>query len=277
MSILIVVVAWQLRQSWIKDTVDISSNRYQQTILLFIIPPLLLLNSTIAVVCMGPHGQMVWLAEGWWSYGISLAFVVAAIGALLRLAWLSRRIVNHCRKYPRRDLGGIFARTIDISAIYCAQIGFWQPELIVSSGFLNEVNSVHQSAILAHEIAHLYYRDNFCFFWLGWLRNISFWLPHSESMWQELLFLREIRADRWAAKHTDSLILAEALLLVVKSATICSPNFSMTINDHSISHRLERRIDALFDNDDNTQSYNPLIWTVSMVVFLPLSIVPFHA
>jgi Zn-dependent protease with chaperone function len=48
---------------------------------------------------------------------------------------------------------------------------------------------------LAHEQAHAHYRDTFWFFWLNVLTS---WLPHTEALWQEILFLREIRADEKA-------------------------------------------------------------------------------
>ena len=55
----------------------------------------------------------------------------------------------------------------------------------------------------------------FGFFWWGWLRRLTEWLPHSKELWQELLLLRELRADQWAAQQVDPLVLAESLLLMV--------------------------------------------------------------
>jgi Zn-dependent protease with chaperone function len=99
---------------------------------------------------------------------------------------------------------GEHSRVLDNPIPFSALIGFWQPELIVSQGLLNTLDQDHLEAVFKHEQGHYYYRDTFWFFWLGWVRSISAWLPNTEALWQELLLLREMRADRWAGSTSRS-------------------------------------------------------------------------
>jgi len=74
---------------------------------------------------------------------------------------------------------------------------------------LDTLDNAHLDAVIAHEQAHFYW-DTFWFFWLGWVLHCH--CCNTESLWQELLILREVRADHWAAQQVDPLLLAESLL-----------------------------------------------------------------
>ena len=154
-------------------------------------------------------------------------------------------------------------------------MGFWKSELVFSQGLLDTFTSEQIAAILVHEQAHQHYRDTFWFFWLGWVHQWTQWLPQAESMWQELLILRELRADRWAAKKVDALLLAESLLLMVQSPqwsdALCA-SFSPVLPQS----RLEERIDALLVASEEITSLNLRSWCWGLLVLLPLLIVPFH-
>ena len=131
------------------------------------------------------------------------------------------------------------------------------------------------AAVITHEKAHAYYHDTFWFFWLGWLKRISFWLPYTESLWQELLLLREIRADGWATQWVEKLTLAESLVQVIASplSPVTAANFSCM----APASRLNRRIDALLQVKD--YGFTPR-WAVVLggiaVSLIPLSSIPFH-
>jgi beta-lactamase regulating signal transducer with metallopeptidase domain len=232
--------------------------------------------TALAVLCMGPQGQMIGLHSDWFSYCLVLGCVGFAVGFCLKLAAEGWQSVQQIRTYPQIELEGRLARLLDNPILFSAQIGFWQPELVVSQGLLQTLKPEHLEAVLTHEQAHYYYRDTFWFFWLGWLRRITFWLPNTEALWQELLILRELRADRWAVGRVDALLLAESLLIVVSAPMMASESFCAAFSRAAPHNRLQERIDALLEPESSTQSS---LWTWSWVllVLLPLLAVPFHS
>jgi Zn-dependent protease with chaperone function len=279
MLLSILLLAISLRYIWTQKLVDTWIDPWHRTLELFLLPPLLLFTSAIAIIWMGPHGQMVWQREGWLSYLLAIGFVGFSIIYLLRLTWNSYRILQQIRTHPKAHLHDRPVRILDSIAPYSAQIGFWQPELIITQGLLDTLSLAHLEAVLAHEQAHYYYRDTFWFFWLGWVKRVTRWLPQTEAIWQELLVLREMRADRWASRQTDPLLVAEALLLVVQNSSICTEPFCTAFNQIVQIDRLERRIEALLTTPEIEyldRSVNWWNWAYFLLTFSPLLIVPFH-
>ena len=254
------------------------SHRWQSALGAFLFPPALLAASSVAVICMGPHGRMiwhmVWHGEGWVSYGLALGFWSAAIVLALKLTWEGYRTLGQTRQQRAIEISGAPGRLLDTPTLYSAQIGFWTPELVVSQGLLDTLSPDQLEAVLVHEQAHLHYRDTFWFFWLGWLRHLTAWLPQTESLWQELLALREIRADRWAAQSVDSLLLAEALLVVVSNPIAAEP-FGAAFASLAPPNRLEQRIEALL-MPEPIQSPQLRAWIWLLLALLPLLAIPFH-
>jgi Zn-dependent protease with chaperone function len=269
-------LAWLLRCCWTKPT-GYWALRWQQTLLCFLLSPLLLLVTAIAVLLMGPQGQMIGLHTDGYSYCLVVGTVGLAIGCGLKLAVEGWQSVRTIRTYPQINLDGKPARLLYNSTPYSAQIGFWQPELVVSQGLLETLDPEYLQAVLIHEQAHHYYRDTFWFFWLGWLRRITAWLPNTEALWQELLILREIRADRWAAERIDALLLAESLLIVVSTPMMASESFSAAFSRATPPNRLQERIEALLDEPESQDSSNWWTWSWVLFALLPLVAVPFHS
>jgi hypothetical protein len=121
---------------------------------------------------------------------------------------------------------------------------------------------------------------------VGWLRRLTGWLPNTEALWQELLTLRELRADRWAAQRVDPLLLGEALLQVVGYGVVEQPaaawvGFAMTVSSDS-GQRLQERIDALLQQaesgpvDPLPHSSSIRGWAWLGLSLLPLLAIPFH-
>ena len=239
---------------------------------------------------MGPHGRMVWVGNDWLSYDLAIGFLGMAVFYWLKLAGAGGRMLQQVRTYPTIELNGNSVRLLDLQTPYSAQIGFWEPELVITQVLLDSLGTKHLEAVLAHEQAHYYYRDTYCFFWLGWVRQITAWLPQTESMWQELLVLRELRADRWAADRTDPLLVAEALLLVVHNASAFTENFCAAFSQIAQADRLNQRIDALLEilepalddrvggTEPQHQQHQPnrSAWVWLLLALLPLLAVPFH-
>ncbi|MGB5960553.1 MAG: M56 family metallopeptidase [Coleofasciculaceae cyanobacterium] len=266
-------LAWLLRCSY--GQTGNWFQRWQQALFCFLLPPLLLLMTALAVLCMGPQGKMIGLHTEYFSYCLVLASLVISILFGLKLAaeaWKCRQQVNN---YPRINLKGKTAHLLNSPLLYTAQIGFWQPSLVISQGLLETLNTEQLQAVLTHEQAHYYYRDTFWFFWLGWVRRVTTWLPNTELLWQELLLLREIRADRWAANRVDALLLAESLLIVVRAPMIAS-DFAAAFSCAAPPSRLQERIEALLSKPDDPTASNYWSWSWVLVGLLPLIAVPFH-
>jgi Zn-dependent protease with chaperone function len=251
--------------------------RWQRSLLLFISPPLLLITTAIAVICMGPQGEMLGLSTGWVSYLLAWGFCgwTAIVGLVLGYqGWQSVQKVND---YPQINIKGKSVRLLDNPILFSAQIGFWSPNLVVSQGILEKLNSDQLYAVLNHEQAHYYYRDTFWFFWLGWLGKIVPFLPNTKILWHELLTLREIRADQWAKKQVDGLLLAETLLLMVSDRCIQTSNFCAALSCTTPPNRLTERIDALLaETDFSIQQNNYWFWSWILLNFCPLITMFFH-
>lgn len=278
------VLAWWLRTRWSHQS-GRWHDRWQATLKAFLLPPLLLLTTSIAIIWMGPVGTMVAQWDGWLSYTLSLLAVPMAVGLGGKLAFAGWRSLRQISTYPSIQLQEQSAYLLPSAIPFLAQVGFWQPKLVVTQGLLDVLSSEHLEAALTHEQAHFYYRDTFWFFWLGWLRRLTHWLPQTTALWQELLLLRELRADQWAAQIVDSLLLAEALLSVSSQ-----PQFLLqetyaafgeaTISDESTEgtafQRLRERVDALLTTPEVTPPANVSAWGWLLLGFLPLTIIPFH-
>ena len=251
------------------------SVRWRRALFLFLFPPLLIFMTVIALLCMGPQGKMGGSQAGW--FGYLLAFSCLAFFSILciKLTWEGQQSVKSARNCPLVNLEGKQVRLLNTGALFAGQIGFWQPGLVVSQGLLQTLSPDHLETVLAHEQGHYHYRDTFWFFWLGWLRSCTAWLPNTEALWQELLVLRELRADAHAALQVDPLLLAESLLLVVSNPPLSSEVCCAALGSPSVD-RLEQRINALLAEPQPTSEAQLQSWNCFLLAFLPLVAVIFH-
>ncbi|MDC0832749.1 hypothetical protein AY599_12210 [Leptolyngbya valderiana BDU 20041] len=259
-------------------------DRWYAALAQLVFPPLLLVTTALAVVCMGMGGNMAWSGTAELSYGISASFLAVAGARLVGCgvsAWRSQRSL---RRYPQRQILDYPCRVFEEDIPFSAVVGFWRPELAVARGLLDRLDEPRLKAVLAHERAHLYYRDTFWFFWLGWLKRSTLWLPKTEAIWDELLLLREIRADRWAAQQVDGLLLAESLLTVAKVPFQSMPSIPFgdrsdvraALSCDAPRSRLEERIEALLEDAPPIPNWQPCLCQWLALALVPMSVVPFH-
>ncbi|MEM9151038.1 MAG: M56 family metallopeptidase [Cyanobacteria bacterium P01_F01_bin.3] len=257
--------------------------RWHLALTAFVVPPLLLLATTVAILLMGVGGT-VYAWDGLLSYGLSLAFVLLALALWLQLSWLTHKTLREIRRSPKSliEAGGVrsVGRVMDLSAVFSAQVGVWSSELVMSQALLTHLDEPHLEAVLAHEMGHAHYRDTFWFFWLGGLRRLTIWLPFTEALWQELLLLREVRADRWAARRVDSLVLAESLMSVITAPLMTAESVCPGFSCAAPRSRLAQRIDALLLDESAGLLMNSelMLWQkVAIALALsPLLTIPFH-
>lgn len=276
-SLILVAIGlcWLLRLQWARSTSP-WQQRWQTALGQFLFPPMLLLLTALSVLGMGTQGTMLGLPVGWIGYSIAVAFLGVALLSGLVLFWQGRRSRQTVRSYPAITLENQAARLLNTSSLFAAQVGFWRSELVVSQGLLQSLEPEQLHAVLTHEQAHAYYRDTFWFFWLGWIRRLTQWLPKTEGLWQELLLLRELRADRWAAQRVDSLLLAESLLQVVRSPIATSDSACAAFGDANLSNRLEERIESLLSEPPELPRRHWSSWSWLILSLLPLLTVPLH-
>ncbi|ARV57472.1 peptidase M56 BlaR1 [Nostocales cyanobacterium HT-58-2] len=251
------------------------SERWQRALFSFLFPPLLIFITAIAIVCMGPQGNMSGLLTGWLSYVLALMSLAFIAILCLKLAWQGWQSVKSARNCPLVSLAGQQVRLLDTESLFAGQIGFWQPELVLSQGLLQTFTKEQLETVFAHEQGHYHYRDTFWFFWLGWVRSCTVWLPKTEALWQELLVLRELRADAHAALQVDPLLLAESLLLVVSNQPVSSEIFCAALGSSGVD-RLEQRIEALLAQPEPIPKVQFQFWNNFLLAFLPLVTVMFH-
>ncbi|AUT03369.1 peptidase M56 BlaR1 [Nostoc sp. CENA543] len=251
--------------------------RWRRSLFLFLFPPLLIFMTAISLLCMGPQGQMGGMYTGWLSYSLALMVLSVFSSLCLKLAYQGWRSLQSARNCPLVNFAGKPIRLLNTQALFAGQIGFWQPELVVSQGLLETLSPEHVESVLAHEQGHHHYKDTFWFFWLGWIRTCTAWLPNTEPLWQELLVLRELRADHYAASQVDPLVLAESLLLVVSngSAFAHSEICCAALGD-GVGERLEQRIEALLAPVATTPEMKLPSWHTFFLAFVPLLTVIFH-
>ena len=275
-------LAWGLRYSWqnSNDADQLSwLQRWQKALVCFVLPPLLVVMTAIAVLCMGADGQMIGFEAGRLSYAIALIFLIYSVVRSVQLAlngWQSlQKLENLVVDLPSDHLIAEPVKLLNMPMLFAAQIGFWRSQLFISQGLLDQLDRDHLEAVLLHERAHAHYHDTFWFFWLGCLRQVMPWLPNTQILWEELLLLRELWADRWAAQYADGLVLAESLLEMV-SSNMQPETFTAAFGATSGSDRLEERIDFLLANPQPLPqfSWRSLFWIGFSL--LPLAVLPLH-
>jgi Zn-dependent protease with chaperone function len=276
MILVVLAIALGIRTNFTSSKTN-WQERWQAALFRFLFPILLLLTTAIALVFMGSQGTMMGLRSGWLSYGIGLGFWVYSIGVFATLCWQGFQTVFQISTLPQQQLDRQNIRLWQSDRIFAAQIGFWHPQLVVSSGLIQQFDRLHLEAVLKHEQAHLIYRDTFWFFCLGCLKQIAWWLPQTATLWQELLLLREVRADRWAAKSINSLVLAESLLWSVSSMSGFSPPISAALGQYG--DRLEERIEALLAEpiSDDELELPKFRWAWLTLAGLPLISILLHS
>lgn len=264
----------------IRQVTNIQGNwnrRWRQALFLFLFPPLLVFSTAIALLCMGTQGRMGIWQTGCISYVLALCSLFTFVIILVKLAYQGFLSIQSTRNCPLILLENQPVRLLNTQAMFAGQIGFWHPNLVISEGLLQNLSPAHLETVLAHEQGHYYYRDTFWFFWLGWIRECTDWLPNTATLWSELLLLRELRADACAASQVDPLLLAESLLLVVSNQTLSSEVLCAALGSSSHGDRLEQRIEALLTIPESSSvQFDHQSWHYFLLALLPLVTVLFH-
>jgi Zn-dependent protease with chaperone function len=253
--------------------------RWYYNLLLFMLPPLFLLMTALAILSMGFQGEMLGLKIIWLGNFLAIIFLTFVIFYASKLIIQNIIIRKKINGYPQKLVLGRLTRILNTDFPYCAQIGILKPQLVLSEGLLNILNNEHLEAVLLHEEAHNYYQDSLSFFCLNWLKDFSFWLPNTELLWQDLLLLREMRADQKAALKIKPLIVAEALLIVAQNAISIPCKLATPFSIPTPINRLATRIDALVleQSDYHNYGYHYWLWPLMLlIIFAPWVTILLH-
>lgn len=284
MHLILAGIALALAGLWRQLTADARGTwqqRWRQSLVGFVLPPLLLVGAALSIVLMGASGHMWGMPASKLSSLLAIAFMswLGLVG--LRSLYLSLQDERRLRAYPQEVVTGETVRLVATDIPASAYVGVWKPEILLTDGLMAQLDTEQMQAVLAHERAHAYYRDTFWFFWLGCLRTATAWLPRTEALWQELLLLRELRADRRASLQSDALALAEALVTVARypvefAEARCAPLSCATSSPDRLQERVEALLSAPAIFTEDASSLRSWAWRWLAIALLPLAILPFH-
>ncbi|MFQ4135571.1 M56 family peptidase [Nodosilinea sp. PGN35] len=270
-----VAVLWRWR--W-QPTAGSWQTRWQTALSAFCLPPLMVLLAAGVVIAMGHHGTMMGRSVSPVGCWVSLGVLTIASGVLAYSLGRAAGMAWWLRQYPLVPLPqGGQGRCLPMELPIIAQIGLGRSALVVSQGWLQQLTPTEQQATIAHEQAHADCRDPFWFFWLGVLRRLGGWLPNTTALWEELLLLRELRADQRAAQTSDPLLLAELLVKLARQMTLAQPMTALDacvgFNEAMSLSRLEQRVNALIEPGevDSRPRVEPgqILWLA--IALLPLA------
>jgi Zn-dependent protease with chaperone function len=253
-----------------------NSQQWGKALFFFAFPSLLLLMTCLTIVLMGDHGEMWGIKASKLSYYFSLSYLAVALTLLLNSLISLSQSRQLIKQYPSQIINNQEIKILDSSFPYAAQIGFWRSQLVLSTGLIELLSPEHLNAVIAHETAHQTYKDPFFFFWLFYLKKLTFWLPNNQQLWQNLLLLRELRADQTAAKQVDFLLIAESLITVTLATNKQKESLQLSSQCPFYDNRLEVRIDNLLtENYQIRFTWWQIIWLI--LIFIPYSFLPFHS
>jgi Zn-dependent protease with chaperone function len=242
----------------------------------FLVAPLLFVSTTIVVLLMGCNGEMWMMPVGWLGFAMSFLFLVFCLLSLfchcrdlVRSVQKTKELPLHVYQLKERR---ICFRLLDHDLPFAGLVGLVNPQLVLSRGLLDLLDQDHIEAVVCHEEAHRFYRDNFWFFWWNYLKQITAWLPRTEKLWQHLLLERELRADRKAGEKVDPLDIAEALLQIIQQGNGLIVGGAVPFFEQE---RLEQRIDALLSPRPQGFNRREILLSI-LVALLPLFYLPFH-
>ncbi|MCM1982248.1 M56 family metallopeptidase [Lyngbya confervoides] len=253
------------------------SQRWLYALLALTVPPLTLLMSVVSILIMGPWEQGIPAWEGWLTYGLCWLILLYGGALGIDLLWYNHLILRQIRTWPQRTVQGQSCRILETPRRFSGLFGLWHSELVLSQGLLDQLQPAQVAAVLAHEKAHLFYSDIGWFALIHWLSRMFGFLPFTETLWKELLLLRELRADHWAAQRTDPFVLAESLVQVARYPLLYRSDLCATLGSEVPPSRLQERVQALL-NPHVAQVKASRVWLILGSIFAcgPLLLIPFH-
>lgn len=132
---------------------------------------------------------------------------------------------------------------------YAASLFWKKPVILLSSWMLETLDEEELETVLAHEMAHMYRRDNRMVLLGGILKDVLFFLPTIRQTWQKFLIDLETAADDVAVLVTEKpAALASAIVRVHRERPKMA--FSYGISYFTPDYQqIEERVERLLSDD----------------------------
>jgi Zn-dependent protease with chaperone function len=199
----------------------------------------------------------------------------AAWLAAALLLWYSTRVGNTARRQwwiglnLARQLRATGVRRHGVVELASAQpaaftLGWWQPEIYLSRGLLEQCTEQDVACILAHEKAHKHRRDNLRLFAA---MALTAPLPRcvTRGQVQDLKLLHELAADRSAARNCGPEAVAASLLRVARLQSAPPPEGCAAFTGKETALRVETLLNAPL-------SRLPAAWSMLLGISMPLTL-----
>lgn len=254
---------------------------WNYSLFFFVTPALLIIMSCFAIIAMGYKGKMWGYEATMISYGLACLYLI--YGLIIFGKYIVDVKQNSAPSTPSytAKIGEENYQLLSTNLPYAGLITnlkfpLISSTLVISQGLIDLLSPEHLQAVIEHEKAHQKHQDPLIFFWLSFCKRMTFWLPHNEEIWSNLVLFRELRADATASEKVDFLLLAESLVMVTEAMI---NHQEINNNDYSCAFtnsRLQERIEALINQNTTVETVNwyQLSWTI--IIFIPLLIIPFH-
>ncbi len=180
--------------------------------------------------------------------------------------------VSHIGKYTR--ISGCNLWVIDDDRKFAFTAGLLNPQIYISSGFINILNENELKSVITHE---MYHRDNMhpLLSVLGkFISKVLFFIPLVPKYTEYLLIKYELDADRYTMKNISSSHLSSSLMKLIHSQEAMEYRFG-TNSFSSIIHRVE----FILHNKKNhfRAPLKVLLVSIAMLFLIILNLKPVNA
>lgn len=181
---------------------------------------------------------------------IVVVLTVLSVGAFLRGILVYTRQRRLLKSLPLTPIDGDLASVAlaaGATGVYSTPArrpdafcyGIRHPRVVVTQGLLDQLAPDEQAAAIWHEAHHARVREPLKCFAARLTAQTFFWLPFVHDLLDRYLLVKELEADRLAARRTSPRALAGALYGVISSPT---PAGAVGLGDCAAS-----RVDRIFD------------------------------
>ncbi|NOV02545.1 M56 family metallopeptidase [Paenibacillus planticolens] len=161
-------------------------------------------------------------------------------------------------------------RIMSIKTPTAMTIGFWKPQIILSTGLLNMLEPGELQAVIEHEKSHMKHRDPLAVFLLSVISKAFWYIPLFAWLAEKYPIMIELRADKYAiGQMNQSADLGSALLKLLKQQ---APTQHLSLSHASFAETsMNVRIQHILDPQMNLVPPWPLLrMAISLLTFILL-------
>jgi len=186
--------------------------------------------------------------------------LAAALWHVVRQLQLSRQAARHFAGWINEE------RTVSLNRTYCGgrrevlvvdredaialTMGFFRPQIVLSTGLLDMLQEEEAAAVIQHEIYHKRNRDPMKTAFMHICSAVFWYIPILRWCCSQYRIARELLADAYAIRNTGSAIgIGSALLKLMRHNQIRKYTFTYaSFAETSINYRLQQMLEPEFDS-----------------------------